>query len=239
MKILKEAKENLPVTFLTAFVSDGWEKVGILKEQIEAIKREFKGTKKVEGLLQDLIDAYLVCIGQMEQHLSAKDYLDLETDVKEALKENINEEEPKIATVAPQIEKNKEDKIEVEMELPDYKVNAEQTDKNIAINVSAKPNPSTNKADDFHIEDEWPEPDMSDTHDIEDAKAALASGTLTIGEPTIASASSLSASKAKEEKIEDKVEENDKKADVSDYFIDDFPEPDLAHKITDKDLYED
>lgn len=81
MKILKESKENLPITFLTNFVSEGWSKVGELKDQKEALSAEFKGTKKIEELLQDLIDAYLVCIGQIEQHLAAKDYLD--TDLSE------------------------------------------------------------------------------------------------------------------------------------------------------------
>lgn len=96
MKILKESKENLPVAFITSFVSESWEKVGILKEQIEAIKREFKGTAKVESLIQDLVDAYLICIGQLEKHLSDKDYLDIPdvSDDKEEVKESLVEELP-------------------------------------------------------------------------------------------------------------------------------------------------
>jgi hypothetical protein len=39
-------------------------------------------------LLQALVDAYLVCIGQLEAHLQAKDYLD--TDLKEHLKEDVD-----------------------------------------------------------------------------------------------------------------------------------------------------
>ena len=37
MKILKESKENLPIAFLTDFISKGWEEVGYLKADIEAI----------------------------------------------------------------------------------------------------------------------------------------------------------------------------------------------------------
>ncbi len=39
-------------------------------------------------MLQALVDAYLVCIGQLEAHLQAKDYLD--TDLKEHLKEDVD-----------------------------------------------------------------------------------------------------------------------------------------------------
>ena len=76
MKILKESKENLPIAFLTDFISKGWEEVGYLKADIEVIRETYKGTKPIEDLIQDLIDAYLVCIGQLEAHLQDKNYLD-------------------------------------------------------------------------------------------------------------------------------------------------------------------
>jgi hypothetical protein len=76
MKILKESKEALPIAFLTDFISKGWEEVGYLKADIEAIKEAYKGTKPIEDLIQDLIDAYLVCIGQLEAHLHDNKYLE-------------------------------------------------------------------------------------------------------------------------------------------------------------------
>ena len=76
MKLIKEAKENLPISFLTDFISKGWEEVGYLKADIEAIKEVYKGTKPIEELIQNLIDAYLVCIGQLEAHISDKKYID-------------------------------------------------------------------------------------------------------------------------------------------------------------------
>ena len=82
---LTESKEKLPISFLTDFVSRGWDDVGYLKETIKSISESFSGTKKVEELLQALVDAYLVCIGQLELHLQAKDYLD--TDISEKLEE--------------------------------------------------------------------------------------------------------------------------------------------------------
>ena len=79
---LTESKEKLPISFLTDFVSRGWDDVGYLKETIKSISESFSGTKKVEELLQPLVDAYLVCIGQLEAHLQAKDYLDTDLDSK-------------------------------------------------------------------------------------------------------------------------------------------------------------
>lgn len=75
MKILNESKEQLPIAFLTDFISKGWEEVGYLKADIEAIREAYKGTKPIEELIQNLIDAYLVCIGQLEAHLHDKKYL--------------------------------------------------------------------------------------------------------------------------------------------------------------------
>lgn len=93
MADLKESKEKLPISFLTDFVSRGWDDVGYLKETIKSIGESFSGTKKVEELLQALVDAYLVCIGQLEMHLQAKDYLDtdMDKDLKEDLVINVND----------------------------------------------------------------------------------------------------------------------------------------------------
>ena len=85
---LNESKEKLPISFLTDFVSRGWDDVGYLKETIKSISESFSGTKKVEDLLQALVDAYLVCIGQLEAHLQAKDYLD--TDIDNKLTEDVD-----------------------------------------------------------------------------------------------------------------------------------------------------
>lgn len=85
---LNESKEKLPISFLTDFVSRGWDDVGYLKETIKSISESFSGTKKVEELLQTLVDAYLVCIGQLEAHLQAKDYLD--TDIDNKLTEDVD-----------------------------------------------------------------------------------------------------------------------------------------------------
>jgi len=81
MKVkLNESKEELPVSFLTDFISKGWEEVGYLKATIESIKESYSGTKKVEELIQDLVDAYLVCIGQLELHIHKEKYIEYPED---------------------------------------------------------------------------------------------------------------------------------------------------------------
>lgn len=97
MEVLKESKEKLPVAFVTAFVSEGWEKVGFLKEELEAIKKEFSDTAKAEEVIQGLIDAYLVSIGQMEQYLSEKK--NLEVPLTEDVTVNID----KVEIIKPKI----------------------------------------------------------------------------------------------------------------------------------------
>lgn len=101
MKILREetSKEKLPVSFLTDFMSKGWEEVGYLKEAIKAIGTDFSETAKVEEIMQDLIDAYLICIGQIELYLEDKNYVEYpEDEPKPKLAEpakTVIEEEPK------------------------------------------------------------------------------------------------------------------------------------------------
>lgn len=90
MKLL-EKKELLPLDFLTSSVSQGWNEVGTLKASLEGIKQTFSGTDKVEKIIQELIDAYLIYIGQLELLIDKKDYLELpdEKDLKAPLSEDL------------------------------------------------------------------------------------------------------------------------------------------------------
>jgi len=111
MKVMKEAKlneakEELPVSFLTDFISKGWEEVGYLKATIESIKESYSGTKKVEELVQSLVDAYLVCIGQLELHIHKEKYIDYPEesglaegkDLKEAIELKVDGDQIEITT---------------------------------------------------------------------------------------------------------------------------------------------
>ena len=77
MRILKEdtniTKEELPVSFLTDMISKGWEEVGYLREASNAIQETYRDTAQVEELMQGLMDAYLVFIGQIEAYLNKEE----------------------------------------------------------------------------------------------------------------------------------------------------------------------
>ena len=114
MKLLKEEQirqEELPITFITSFVSRGWEEVGMLKEQIKALKEEFggKGIEKIEEIFQGLIDAYLINIGQLELFLHENDYVEVPEIEEEKVEEPVEEEET-------EKEVEIEDEVEVEVE---------------------------------------------------------------------------------------------------------------------------
>lgn len=94
MKILKEAKEKLPIDFITQYISKGWEEVGTIKASIDAIKQNFTDTKDVSEILQDLSDAYLIAIGQLQGILQDKKYVDIPEEAKDNLKESLTEELP-------------------------------------------------------------------------------------------------------------------------------------------------
>ena len=90
MKILKEAKkEILPIDFIAGFISKSWDEVANLKANISGLKQAFTGTEEIENILDDLLDAYLIAIGQLQQNLEKKDIVIPNKD--EALKEDLSE----------------------------------------------------------------------------------------------------------------------------------------------------
>ena len=70
---LNESKSKVPTTFLTSYISDGWDKVGYINADIEAIKKEYSDTKPVVDALQGIVDSYLVAIGILQAILDGKD----------------------------------------------------------------------------------------------------------------------------------------------------------------------
>ena len=114
MKILKEnteLKEILPVSFLTDMISKGWEEVGYLKESSTAIREAYKDTSKIEALMQELMDAYLVFIGQIEMYLEDKE--NISADATEE-----SEPTPAVAKELPEAEL-KIEPINVDDDLPE------------------------------------------------------------------------------------------------------------------------
>lgn len=102
MKILKEDAilEELPISFLTDMISKSWEEVGYLKDASEAIRITYKDTQKIEQLMQDLMDAYLVFIGQIELHMHEQEYINEPINTPAETEEVAKSEEPEEAEEA-------------------------------------------------------------------------------------------------------------------------------------------
>lgn len=114
-------KEQLPIDFITSFVSKGWEEVGNLQASIAGINQTFSGTQKVSKYLQDLVDAYLIALGLMEAYLDKKDYLDMPDteELQEHLTEDLEVEiKPETDKVVLEI-KTENNSNEVEQETTD------------------------------------------------------------------------------------------------------------------------
>ena len=158
MKILNESKEQLPIAFLTDFISKGWEEVGYLKADIEAIREAYKGTKPIEELIQNLIDAYLVCIGQLEAHLHDKKYLSYPEE--SGLSGTKLEEDLELRISSDKIEVKTEEKTPVEVKEEEDKII-------IGINEEDEEIEETEKAPEAEVEPfeyfvDFDEPDMSE-----------------------------------------------------------------------------
>lgn len=124
MKILKEAKkELLPVEFVANFISQSWDEVANLKANISGLKQSFTGTKEIEKILEDLLDAYLIAIGQLQQSLEKKDIVipSAETKLKEELveKNEVNVEKT-------EDEKIDDNNLELSVELNDIEENLDE-----------------------------------------------------------------------------------------------------------------
>lgn len=188
MKILKENKEKLPISFLTDFISKSWEEVGYLKADIEAIKQSFKGTKDIEELIQNLIDAYLVCIGQLEAHISDKNYMEypeesgltkLEEDfeireavekveaedVLEVIEDKLDlhgEKDMLIVAEKGQLDNPEAPKIETEIDEEEFEILATKFHKDEEESEEEEEKTPTKEVDAFEYFVDFDEPDMSE-----------------------------------------------------------------------------
>ena len=82
---LNESKSKVPTTFLTSYISDAWDKIGYINNDIEAIKKEYSDTKVVVDCLQGIVDSYLVAVGILQAVLDGKD-ISVPEDPKQELK---------------------------------------------------------------------------------------------------------------------------------------------------------
>lgn len=148
MKILKEAKkELLPVDFVANFISQSWDEVANLKANISGLKQSFTGTKEIEKILEDLLDAYLIAIGQLQHSLEKQDIIipTAETKLKEELAERNEANIEKIED-----EKIDDNNLELSVDLNDIEENLDEQ-------VTESRAPRAEKEDFFNSDFEEPE----------------------------------------------------------------------------------
>jgi hypothetical protein len=158
MRILKEEaeiQESLPVSFVTDMMSKGWDEVGYLREASAAIKETYKDTAKIEELMQDLMDAYLVFIGQLELYLNNEEDIVAPTEEPIVDKSKAKEaEEEKPVEVVTQKEAPKPELPEADFDIEPLK------DPEPFEEPDPLPTPTT-EADPFEFFVDFDEPDMS------------------------------------------------------------------------------
>ena len=161
MRILKEEteiQESLPVSFVTDMMSKGWDEVGYLREASAAIKETYKDTAKIEELMQDLMDAYLVFIGQLELYLHNEEDIVAPTEEpvidKSKAKEAKEAEDEKPVEVVTQSEAPKPELPEADFDIEPIK-DPESFEKPATMSTPAT------EADPFEFFVDFEEPDMS------------------------------------------------------------------------------
>ena len=69
-------KQQLTTELLTSKIANMWTNIGDLQVFIKELRANFDKANRVADILQELLDSYLVCVGQLELHLHENNYLD-------------------------------------------------------------------------------------------------------------------------------------------------------------------
>lgn len=93
MKI-NESKQNLDMNIVASLNAEAWNYLVTLRTQKESLGRDFKGAKQLTAALEELEEAYLIYLGQLEAILAdggveIGESEDKKEEVKESLKEEL------------------------------------------------------------------------------------------------------------------------------------------------------
>ena len=93
MKI-NESKQNLDMNIVASLNAEAWNYLVTLRTQKESLGRDFKGAKQLTAALEELEEAYLIYLGQLEAILAdggveVGEPEDKKEDIKESLKEEL------------------------------------------------------------------------------------------------------------------------------------------------------
>ena len=187
MKILKEAKDQLPSSFVTDKISKLWEEIGYIKEEQKAIKQTFSGTDKVIEILRELEDSYLIAVSRLQAFAAKKNMVVIpEADGKATIKEGLEEDVPAADILQDFVAKlDRDDAIDTTVTEPTVTAVTEadldaETDRLMADDaepsVSAVPAKENSNKDNFEYFCDFddPEPDDEADADLQDARAQLA-----------------------------------------------------------------
>jgi hypothetical protein len=94
IKNLNESKQDLDMNVVAALNAEAWNMVVTLRTQKESLGKDFKGAKKLTAALEELEEAYLIYLGQLEAILAdggveIGEPEDKKEEVKESLKEEL------------------------------------------------------------------------------------------------------------------------------------------------------
>lgn len=158
-------QDDFPTTLLTSLVSEGWDRIGILKEQISNIKEDpaFKDYQCLTDIIQDLVDAYLVCVGQMECLLHNSDAISDKNDVGVVAIDNVAAvTEPNVSgtQIVANPNLNVPEEKEVTGEIEDNKFVPDEPVEE-PVKISVKETPKTVEVDSEYFVD-FDEPDDSE-----------------------------------------------------------------------------
>lgn len=98
MNLTEAKKEKIPVSVYTDHISTWWSEVGRLKDEVKAISENFSDAKHFEKILNNIIDEYLIAIGQTESLLDEKKIVELpeEDSLNESITLKISLEDEEI-----------------------------------------------------------------------------------------------------------------------------------------------
>ena len=193
MKILKEAKDQLPSSFVTDKISKLWEEIGYIKEEQKAIKQTFSGTDKVIEILRELEDSYLIAVSRLQAFASNKNMVVLPEADGKAIKEGLEEDAPAAvilqnfaakldrddapalapaAPKAPAVKPTVTAVSDTDLDAETDRLLADDTEPS----VSAAPVQENSNKDNFEYFCDFddPEPDDEAEADLQDARAQLA-----------------------------------------------------------------
>jgi hypothetical protein len=91
IKSINESKIKMEPAYLTSLTSEAWNMIGNLKLQKEDFKKNYKNANKVVEAIEELTDAYLIYVGQLEAIL-ATEGIEPKTEEEEEIKESLKEE---------------------------------------------------------------------------------------------------------------------------------------------------